>query len=73
LPGRKQSFLVERVAHFVSFSRPIAAAGGDRAGMLCACERELITKLVHRARQARWVLNVTLVETIEEFFYNDFA
>ena len=25
--------LVERVAHFVPFSRPIAAAGGDRAGM----------------------------------------
>jgi len=48
---------VERVAHFVSFSRPIAASGGDRAGMFCACENELIAKLVHRARHARWGLS----------------
>jgi len=65
--------LVERVAHFVPFSRPIAASGGDRAGMFCACERELFAKLVHRARQARWGLNVTLAETVEEFFCDDFS
>ena len=65
--------LVERVAHFASFSRPIAAAGGDRAGMLCVRERELIAKLVHRARQARWGLHVPVAETVEEFFYDDFS
>jgi hypothetical protein len=53
----------------VSFSRPIAARGGDRAGMLWACEAELIAKLIHRARQARWGLNITLAEKLNEFGY----
>jgi hypothetical protein len=48
--------LGERVAPLVSFSRPIAACGGDRAGMFWACETELIAKLIHRARRARWGL-----------------
>ena len=55
--------------HGVSFSRLIAA--GDQAGMFWACEIELIAKLIHRARQVRWGLNISLAETRDELGYQE--
>ena len=41
------------------------------AGMFLPCETELIAKLIHRARQARWGLNITLAETRDELRYQE--
>jgi hypothetical protein len=61
--------------HCVSFSRPIAAAGGGRAGgragMFWACETEPLAKLIHRGRQAGWGLHIMAAENLDEFGYQE--
>ena len=57
--------------HF-STRPPPEVAGGWKSGGI-AEDLDLYSKLVHRARQARWGLNVTVAETVEEFFYDDFS